>query len=512
MLRSACTWLTKLLVRLWRPCARRPRRLLALWVSVGVSLTLAACGTAPAGRCSPDAERIQVSVTYDVEMDPNRFVSEASRGDEEHVLSPEEALRRDAERYAEEMGVTLDEAMRRFQYMDEIGQLNAVLTADEPGTFAGLWVEHQPEFQVTVAFTRRGERTIRPYIQDKPWAHLVEVRKASVTLTELEAIQADVWRILQELDFGVNSALDVQGNRIVVWVTDPKWFEEELRRAGLRLPDHVDLVVVQGQSARDLDVCAASPVPGVAFPRQAPVEGMRVTMAAELIGDLVLVDGCLRVNSIYGPVSYLPVWPPEFAIRAQGDEVQVVDGTGQVVARSGQAVYVSGGEESVAAMPDCVREQLPTSCTGPYWVVGDTIRPNWVVADNPARDPVYSLADLIDDLRASGFTVVTTERPVDHGFPIQGVRVLVEDAPVYVYEFGEATAAQTSAASVSTDNYSMTITHTEGEVTHVHHSDWLETPHVYLKGRVIVVTGDDSRVLDALDTLLGPSLASRSPG
>jgi hypothetical protein len=46
----------------------------------------------------------------------------------------------------------------------------------------------------------------------------------------------------------------------------------------------------------------------------------------------------------------------------------------------------------------------------------------------------------------------------------------------------------------------------------VHHGDWLETPHVYLKGRVIVVTGDDPLVVDALDTLLGPSLSSRSPG
>lgn len=125
--------------------------------------------------------------------------------------------------------------------------------------------------------------------------------------------------------------------------------------------------------------------------------------------------------------------------------------------------------------------------------------------------PVYSLADLIDDLRALGFTVVATERPVDHGFAIEGTRVLVEDTPVFVYEFEEVAVAQTAATGVSTDAYSMTVTRTEGVMTHVHHSDWLETPHIYLKGRVIVLTGDDPLVVDALDTVLGPPLASSSP-
>jgi hypothetical protein len=120
----------------------------------------------------------------------------------------------------------------------------------------------------------------------------------------------------------------------------------------------------------------------------------------------------------------------------------------------------------------------------------------------------YGLTDLVDDLRALGFTVVPTKRPVDHGFTVEGVRVLVDEAPIFVYEFAGATAAQSAADGVSTDKYSMTIIHTEGEVTYEHHSDWLETPHVYQRGSVIVVAGDDARVLGALDTLLGPPLAT----
>jgi hypothetical protein len=292
------------------------------------------------------------------------------------VLSPDDALRRDAEQYAKDVGVTVDEAMKRLVYQDGIGELNAALQANEADTYAGLWIEHQPEFRVIVLFTRRGERTIRPYIAEVPWADLVEVRDANVTLAELETIRAQAARELDKLDYEVHHALDVKGNRVEVWVTDREWFEGELRAAGIRLPKHVALVVVEGPGVRDFDVCAPSPVPGVSFPRQEPVEGIRATMEAELIGDLVLVDGCLRVNAIHGDTSYLPVWPPEYTLQAVGDEIQVLDGEGQVVARVGQEVYMGGGEGSAAAMPDCVREQLPAGCTGPYWIVGTGVRPN----------------------------------------------------------------------------------------------------------------------------------------
>jgi hypothetical protein len=183
-------------------------------------------------------------------------------------------------------------------------------------------------------------------------------------------------RALDPLPFEVVTLLDVQGNRIEVPVTDRAWFEKELDRAGIELLEHVEVVVIQGRSAREVDVCAPSPVAGVAFPRQTPVEGMRATMAAERIGTLMLDDGCLRVSSIYGEGSALPVWPPEFALREQEGEIQVIDGEGQIVARLGQEVYLSGGEGSATAMPDCVREGLPAACTGPYWIVGDTVRPN----------------------------------------------------------------------------------------------------------------------------------------
>jgi len=298
-------------------------------------------------------------------------------------LNTEGALVRDAQQYAADMGVDLDEAMRRLQYQDDIGRLRAALAANERDTFAGLWIQHQPDFRVIVRFTRDGKKTIQPYIKDKPWADLVEVREANATLVELESALHETIRVLDRLGFDVSCGLNEMENRVEVWVTDRAWFEGELRKANIQLPEHVELVVVEGHSAKGVDICATPSVPGVAFPRQEPVEGVRVVMEAELIGELVLVNGCLRVNSIYGDGSVLPIWPPEFTLKAEKrttvaaqDEIQVLDGAGQIVARVGQEVYMGGGGGSATSLADCVRQQLPADCTGPYWIVGEGVRPN----------------------------------------------------------------------------------------------------------------------------------------
>jgi hypothetical protein len=288
----------------------------------------------------------------------------------------EDALARDAEAYASEHDVELDEALRRLQLQDPIGELNAELAAKEADTFAGLWVEHTPEFRVFVRFTRDGEDTIRSYIAAGPLADIVEVRGASASLSQLEAAQAALSLVLRDLEVDVSHGLSVVENRVELFVADRARFERLLRDAGIQLPDHVELVAVGGYSAEEIDVCATPDVPGVAFPRQGPVEGMRTVMQAEMIGQLVLVDGCLRIESIYDDTSYLPVWPPEFELGSDDDEIQVLDGVGQVVARVGEEIYMGGGEGSVSVMAECVRQQLPTACTGPYWIVGEGVRPN----------------------------------------------------------------------------------------------------------------------------------------
>ncbi len=297
-----------------------------------------------------------------------------STGGAPEALGPDEALSRDAQEYAKQFGVTVEEATERLQFQDGIGELNAALQANEADTFGGLWIEHEPDYRVVVLFTRNGKRTIRPYLASEPYARLVEVRQARYTLAELETIYAQATHELAKLDFGVNVLLDAPGNCVKVTVGDREWFESELRRAGVRLPDGVELAVVEGGStARDRDLLLTPPVPGIAFPRQEPVEGFRVCMEAALAGTLRLEGACLYVQSFDDDRRLVPIWPPEFMLRVEGDQVLVIDGEGQVAARAGEEVYMGGGG---GGADEWVLQQIPPGCQGEYFIVGCGVRPN----------------------------------------------------------------------------------------------------------------------------------------
>ena len=95
-------------------------------------------------------------------------------------------------------------------------------------------------------------------------------------------------------------------------------------------------------------------------------------MEALLVGELVIEDGCLRVDDD------LLVWPHGFSLSIEGEVIQVIDGTGQPIARVGDKVEVSGGEVGTSELPEGylseISAQLPSDCClGPYWIIGEEI-------------------------------------------------------------------------------------------------------------------------------------------
>ena len=86
------------------------------------------------------------------------------------------------------------------------------------------------------------------------------------------------------------------------------------------------------------------PSPVSHFPQQ--INTPNAYMDALIKGQLVLVNGCLRVNDTDGN-SILLIWRPGFSTRTEEGIVQVVDPTGIVVAEVGDFVEVGGGGEVV---------------------------------------------------------------------------------------------------------------------------------------------------------------------
>ncbi len=284
-----------------------------------------------------------------------------------------EPMRQVAEEMAMSWGLSVEEAYQRLRVKDPIGTLQVELAEWEADTFAGLWIEHEPQYRVIVAFTRNGEQILEPYLEDRSIPGLT-VRQARFTYAELEAMQAQAMSELAKLDFDVVASISVTDNRVEVYVSDRPWFESELERVGSRLPDAVELIVVEGGStARDKDQLLTPPVPGIAFPRQKPTEGFREAMTAQLIGTLRLEGECLYIQSLDGGV-LLPIWPPELSLRAEGGQLWVVDGEGQVAAREGEEVYMGGGYTGIS--DKWVLQQIPAACQGETFVVGNEVRPN----------------------------------------------------------------------------------------------------------------------------------------
>lgn len=121
--------------------------------------------------------------------------------------------------------------------------------------------------------------------------------------------------------------------------------------------------------------------------------------------------------------------------------------------------------------------------------------------------PPYDTAALIGDLRAAGVNVQITPQQVDHGFAIQGQWVEIDGLPISVYEFADEQAIEDAAGSVSADSGSITVQRMENGQLIWRHSDWAETPYLYKKGRLLVITGEDEHIRRMLRPILGKHFA-----
>lgn len=98
-------------------------------------------------------------------------------------------------------------------------------------------------------------------------------------------------------------------------------------------------------------------------------------LMAELIGELNIVDGCVRVIDRVDNVSRLLVWPPDFEVTIEKDTVRVITGKvsgnhTEVLLHDGDMVFFGGGE--VSQPNEQLLSSEPKNCPGPYWLVGSS--------------------------------------------------------------------------------------------------------------------------------------------
>ena len=168
------------------------------------------------------------------------FPTPLSAEDLPEGVSP--GLAMDAQHYAEHYGIELSEAITRLTLQEPIGKMGAAIEANERDTFAGLWIQHEPDYRVVVAFTRDGESTVLKYVRDERIREIIEVRTAEATLRYLQDAQMEASRLVRGLGFQTASGINVFENRVEIYATDRTALEEALRENGKTLPDHVVII------------------------------------------------------------------------------------------------------------------------------------------------------------------------------------------------------------------------------------------------------------------------------
>ncbi|NOK63379.1 MAG: hypothetical protein GFH27_549347n66 [Chloroflexi bacterium AL-W] len=134
--------------------------------------------------------------------------------------TPHPTFTDETEQYAKDMNVSLGEAAYRLDLQTGIGKLNAELETNEADTFAGLWIEHEPEYHIVVQFTKNGEQTIRPYIENTALAEVVKVQTADITYQDLEATQLAILETFDKRGIVADSDIDVKTSRVQMLVTE----------------------------------------------------------------------------------------------------------------------------------------------------------------------------------------------------------------------------------------------------------------------------------------------------
>ena len=136
-------------------------------------------------------------------------------------LSDDEALFRDAQSYAAEVGVSIDEALERLKLQSTIGQLETELRLQEADTFAGMWIEHTPTFEIVVQFTDYVDDTrMQSYIEQGLLTDMINVQTAQWSLAQLEANQAMAISTAQEMGVTVESGINVFKNQVELYVEE----------------------------------------------------------------------------------------------------------------------------------------------------------------------------------------------------------------------------------------------------------------------------------------------------
>jgi len=122
--------------------------------------------------------------------------------------------------------------------------------------------------------------------------------------------------------------------------------------------------------------------------------------------------------------------------------------------------------------------------------------------------PVTDYSTLLRYLRDSGASIGEAGEIHQYAFlDIEGRRVTVNESTIEVYEYANSEVMESEASCVWSDGYSITKD-LEGGRSMVKGVGWIDTPHFYKAGRIIIIyIGNNSSMISLLENALGEQFA-----
>lgn len=152
------------------------------------------------------------------------------------AAEPNDALIEDATAYAAQYGVSVDEGIRRLELQRRVSDLEGVLTTEEVASFAGLWIQHEPQYRVIVRFTNRAaEARLKARVANSPLADHIETRGARWSLADLEKRQQTLHGHARNVNVRLESDINVVDNTLEIYTVDAPRLNARLAAAGGRL-------------------------------------------------------------------------------------------------------------------------------------------------------------------------------------------------------------------------------------------------------------------------------------
>jgi len=245
--------------------------------------------------------------------------------------------------YAHGQCLTAQEGLRRMNLQGQWSTgptakiIQSVITEikeKESATFAGHWIQHQPDYRMAVAFTKNAEATLAKYT-DNPI--FVAIERPGANQDTIDKQASRVFEALNKAGIGVASGHgNIQKGTYEIQLIEDRVSElrDMARRSEIFLPDWVELIPPP-PFPHDAPQTVTAPNRVKAFPQYKKRRDLGFSTlvgVSNIRGELRLVDGCLKIKTKAYERNIL--WQKLHAL-----DLSDTERVGVMSRRSGQAVF-----------------------------------------------------------------------------------------------------------------------------------------------------------------------------